>query len=291
MKMSAESAPADDLHANQRAFAAAILDPDLPVPPGLIGPDGDPSTKRFAVYRNNVVAGLTEALKAAFPVVRRLVGDDFFAAMAGLYAREAPPSSPIMLDYGAGFADFIGTFAPASTLPYLRDVARLERAWVEAYHAADADPIDPATLGRIAPDRLADVRLVLHPSARIIRAQYPAVAIWQMNTGGGTSTPVAIENAPQDALVIRPVADVEMRLLPAGAAIFLQKLLAGMSVTEATLSTLDDSPAFDLADTLGGLLAARAVIGWHLHYPRHLIAKSLVAKSMAGGTMMAESTR
>ena len=50
----------------QRDFAAAVLDAALPMPAGLVGPDGEPSLKRFAVYRNNVVAGLTEALKDAF---------------------------------------------------------------------------------------------------------------------------------------------------------------------------------------------------------------------------------
>jgi hypothetical protein len=48
--------------------------------------------------------------------------------MARSYVALAPPSSPIMLDYGAGFPDFIGAFEPAKCLPYLQDVARIERA-------------------------------------------------------------------------------------------------------------------------------------------------------------------
>ncbi len=123
---------ASALGQRQSAYAAAILDPARPVPQGLIGPDGEPSAKRFAVYRNNVVVGLAAVLKAAFPAVCRIVGDEFFAAMARIYVSREPPGSPIMLDYGAGFADFVGGFEPAAGLPYLRDVARLERAWVEA---------------------------------------------------------------------------------------------------------------------------------------------------------------
>jgi hypothetical protein len=133
----------------QTAFARAVLDAAAPVPPGLIGPDGQPSATRFAVYRNNVVLGLIDALKAAFPVVCALVGEDFFAAMARAHAVETPPASPVMHDYGADFPAFIARFAPAASLPYLADVARLEWAWVEAYHAAEAWPLSPASIARV----------------------------------------------------------------------------------------------------------------------------------------------
>ncbi|WP_143328493.1 HvfC/BufC N-terminal domain-containing protein, partial [Caballeronia terrestris] len=101
-----------DIDARQSAFAMAILHPEYPIPPGLTGPDGEPSARRFAVYRNNVVAGLCDALKAAYPATRRIVGDEFFAAMARAYVLREPPRSPVMLRYGEGFADFVGAFEP-----------------------------------------------------------------------------------------------------------------------------------------------------------------------------------
>src|SRR5260370_20243834 len=159
----------------QRDFAAALLDAALPMPIGLVAPDGEPSPKRFAVYRNNVVVGLTEALKDAFSVVHRIVGAEFFQAMARAYVVIEPPTSPILLDYGAGFPDFIGEFEPAATLPYLADVARIERAWTEAYHAPEAAPLDPGTFRAIEPDRLPEIRLLLHPSVRVVRSQFPAL--------------------------------------------------------------------------------------------------------------------
>jgi hypothetical protein len=66
----------------QRAFAAALLDPALPTPVGIVGPGGEPSSRWFAIYRNNVVVGLTQTLKDAYPAVHRIVGADFFQAMA-----------------------------------------------------------------------------------------------------------------------------------------------------------------------------------------------------------------
>src|SRR5260370_1040275 len=136
----------------------------IPMRPGLVGPNVRPSSKRFAVYRNNVVAGLTETLKDAFPAVRRIVGADFFQAMARAYVVAEPPRTPILLDYGAGFPDFIRQFEPAASLPYLEVVARIERAWTEAYHAPEASPLDPAAFTAIGPSQLPEIRLLLHPS-------------------------------------------------------------------------------------------------------------------------------
>ena len=153
----------------QRQFAAALLDPERPAPPGLVGPDGEPSPRRFAVYRNNVVAGLMGTLKDAFPAVCRIVGQEFFRAMARAYVVSEPPRTPILLEYGTGFPGFIRQFEPAAMLPYLADVACIERAWTEAYHAPEALPLDPAALMAIEPDQRPSIRLLLHPSVRIVR--------------------------------------------------------------------------------------------------------------------------
>src|SRR5207237_10685968 len=142
----------------QRAFSEALLDRDRPVPPGPVGPDGEPSPRRFGVYRNNVVASLAAALKDTFPAICRIVGEEFFGAMARSYVLQAPPASPILLDYGDSFPDFIAGFEPAATLPYLADVARIERAWNEAYHAAEAAPLDPTAFAAVPPDQVAHNR-------------------------------------------------------------------------------------------------------------------------------------
>src|SRR3546814_9129893 len=114
----------------------------------------------------------------------RIGGDEIFRAMSRVYVASAPPHSPIMLDYGASFPDFIERFEPATTLPYLADVARIERAWIEAYHAAEAPALDPAALARFTPDELPPLRLRLHPSVRLVRPRFPALTLWRLTCGG-----------------------------------------------------------------------------------------------------------
>ncbi|TAK48463.1 MAG: DUF2063 domain-containing protein [Xanthobacteraceae bacterium] len=246
----------------QRDFAAALLDPELPMPPGLVGPDGELSLKRFSVYRNNVVAGLTETLKDAFPAVQRLVGTDFFRAMARVYVATDPPHSPIMLDYGTGFPDFIENFEPAATLPYLADVARIERAWTEAYHAPEAAPLELGAFAAIDPEQLPVIRLKFHPSVRFVRSRFPALTIWQMNVGDGAPAPVDLAAGGEDVLIVRPMADVEVRSLPAGSLEFVQELANEGSILAALQAALTANPRFDLAANLSDLMQSGAVIGY-----------------------------
>ena len=177
----------------QAAFAAAVLDAAAPIPGDVAKIQGRIPEKRFAVYRNNVVVSLISALAAAYPTVKRLVGAQFFDAMAGVYVRAHPPSSPLMIFYGESFPDWVEGFPPAQTVPYLGGVARLERARREAYHAADAEPLSPeafqAAVGGVAPERLAELRLSPHPSLRLVRSAHPVFSIWADRNGHDDAGP------------------------------------------------------------------------------------------------------
>jgi hypothetical protein len=244
-------------------FSSAILDPARPVPDGVVGPDGLPSSRRFAVYRNNVVVGLIDTLAAAYPAVERLVGGPFFKAMAAAYAVQHPPRSPIMLDYGDGFADFIAAFAPASSVPYLADVARIERAWVEAYHEREAVSATPQQMAKIPPERFGDVVVELHPTIRLVSSPFPAVTIWQMNSAGANSDPVDMTEGAENALIVRCAAEVEVRRLAPDSLVFVGALQQGATPSEAAKQALRANPRFDLLDNLVAVIGLGLVIGWH----------------------------
>ena len=244
----------------QSGFVAAILDPGSAMPPGLVGPDGLPSPRRFAVYRNNVLAGLSDVLKAAYPATCRVVGEEFFRAMARPYVLAEPPRSPRLIEYGAGFADFIATFEPAATLPYLADVARIEWAWQGALHAAEAAPVPPAAIAAVPPERLPRLRLALHPSLRVCVSAYPALTIWEMNVGDGVPAPVDM-SVGEDCLIARPGAEIFVRRLKQGGASFLARLRDDASLGEAAAATIEAHAGFNLAATLALMLSVGAVAG------------------------------
>ena len=239
---------------SQAIFSAALVSDDPSPPEGLTAWNGLPD-RRFGVYRNNVMVGLTAALQSRFPVVERLVGADFFAAMARAFIAAHPPRSPLLLAYGDDLPAFIEAFEPAASLPYLADVARLEIARSRAYHAADAAPLNPATLAAIPPGSLAAVRFHPHPSLAILRSSHPVVTIWAMNAGEAEPTPLESWDG-EDAAVVRPEMLVEVRRLPPGGAVFLQSLADGLPLEEAAVRALEASADFDLPANLAGLLEA-----------------------------------
>lgn len=238
------------------AFVRALRDPASPPPPQTRGREERPDARRFAVYRNNIAVGLIAAIEARYPVARRLVGDEFFRAMARAYVAEEKPGSAVLIHYGATFADFVARFEPAREIGYLADVARLENAWVEAYHSADVAALTLAALGEIAPADVGGLHFSPHPAARLLRFAQPAASIWAAHQGPGEPRPPEDWRA-EDALVTRPEADVTVRVLPPGGWTFAGALFAGASLGEAAEACAGEG--FDAGVHLVGLIEAGAL--------------------------------
>lgn len=234
-------------------FAEGLLNPDAPVP-GLVA---GPAVKRYAVYRNNVSHSIAVALGEIFPAVQAHVGPDFFRALALTYLRTSPPKSKLLFEYGADFANFLQSFPPVANLPHLPDMARTERAWLDAFHAADCAPLDPARLAEINPDDLGSVRFVMHPAFRLLRSAFPAATLVSgLRAGNGIDD--ADLTLGEEAMITRAGLEVEMRILPAGAGTFFECLAAGGDLAEAAEIAAGAATGFDLSKALASAFQAGA---------------------------------
>ena len=211
-------------------FATAVLNPGLPVPGNLVDGRGRPAGKRFDVYRNNVASGLTRVLEAGFPVVRKLVGEPFFAAMAAEFLRAHPPQSRMMMLYGRQFPRFLATFPPVAHLGYLPDVAGVELALRQSYHAADSQGIGAEHLVAVDPRDYCRVRLSLAPAVFVLHSAWPILSVWRANTDADAPAPVM---RAEDLVILRPGYDPQPHLLPPGGAAFLMALQAGETLEQA----------------------------------------------------------
>jgi hypothetical protein len=236
-------------------FAPGLMDPAIVAPRDVVAAHGKGVIKRYNVYRNNVTVSLIDALAAIYPAVQRITGVDFFRAMARFHVRETPPASALLFEYGRDFPAFIGSYEYAREMPWLADTARIERAWLDAYHAADHAVLAAEALACIDPALLAEVRFEAHPATRIVRSAYPAVAIFAMNRTDGPISPLCSSD-PEDALVTRPDQDVIVSRLPAGGAAFLIRLLDGASLGDAIAAAFEEAPAFDIHANLAGMISA-----------------------------------
>ncbi|MCU0789807.1 MAG: DNA-binding domain-containing protein, partial [Nitratireductor sp.] len=237
-------------------FAGALLDPDIPIPDGLTGPDGEAAPKRYGVYRNNVVVSLMEALAGVFPSVRAIMGEENFNRVARNFVAFHPPRSPLMQHYGGEFPAFLEGFAPLRKYPWLADVARLERGFLDAYHAADAPCLRQETLAALPADAVQNLRFEPHPASFLMASPFAVVDLfgWRDGRPDAAFDP----GDPQCALVTRPLLVVEMRPIGRAQHDFLAMLIAGETLGEAAGAALEADPAFDISGTLALAFAAGA---------------------------------
>lgn len=241
---------------DQTTFREALLDPEASRPDGLTDGKGQLAGRRFDVYRNNIAVSLTEALETGFPVVRKLVGQDNFKLLASAYLRRHPPRSPLMMQFGTDMPAFLAEFEPTSQTGYLPDVARLELAIRDSYHAADADPITPSELEALPPEDLTASRVQLAPSLRLVRSPWPILSIWRFNVEESAEKP---EMAAEDVLIVRPDMDPAPRLLPPGGAEFVNALLTSETFGDAMDKASEASRDFDLSAVLTLLVETKAM--------------------------------
>ncbi|WP_245853384.1 HvfC/BufC N-terminal domain-containing protein [Maliponia aquimaris] len=227
---------------------AGLLDAVVPVPEGLTDGAGRPAGRRYSVYRNNVAVALHEALEAGFPAVARLIGPENFSRAAGIYLRTEPPATPLMMQYGAGFPAFLESIEALRPIGYLGDVARLELAMRQSYHAADAPALDPVLLAGLDEDALLRARLRLAPATRVLRSAWPVLSVYRYTLEPGSPKPTA---RAEEVVITRPGLDPQPHLLPPGGADFLAALDAGAAFGAALERAGTD---FDLGATLPLLL-------------------------------------
>lgn len=238
-------------------FAAALRNPARGHPSCVAGPHGKSAASRFNVYRNNVAHSLGEALAANFPAVRALCGAERFAHAARLHIAEEPPVSPLLFEFGHGFAGFLDRFPPArQQMPWLADVARLERAWLDAYHATDRDPLSGKAMAAVPPEQLENLRLIPHPAFGLVRSPF---AVFDLFQAGRSENP---ENADpegaQDVLVTRPALEVLVTRLQPGQFALFEALAAGGSLGEAAAAAFDETDDFDFPAAVTLLLSSGA---------------------------------
>lgn len=220
-----------------------------------------PADARMAIYHANAHANWRNALGAAYPTVRRLVGDAFFQAACDGYAPQFPSRGGDLAAFGAELPRFLAGYAPAAGLPYLPDVARLDWALHESFHAADAAPLDLPALARVPQDDYGRLRLRVHPAAGLLRSAHPVVAIWEANRPGRDGTPYRTEGADW-VVVMREGFEPRAQSVPEGDWDALALLASGATLGEA-LEALDDRGGL-LQEVLARYAAAGVLCAFEL---------------------------
>jgi hypothetical protein len=242
----------------QRDFAETLGNCDCPIPGSIAPPANGMVARRFNVYRNNAYAGLIGALEARYPAVRRLVGDEFFRATTRVFIDERPPHSPVLLEYGARFAEFLRTFQPVSDEPYLPDVAWLEWRMHVARHAADSVAFP---LNEIAAhgDGAAALKFRFASAVSLVTSSYPVFTLWRANATEHPQHGAVTFAGEEFVLVSRPALVPEAVRLPPACATFIAALFANQSLGQAAEAALKADASFPLGRALALLVTQKAI--------------------------------
>jgi hypothetical protein len=201
----------------------------------------------LALYRGNIAVTGQQALAVAYPVVRALLGAEFFDELVIAYGRQHPSVSGDLNCFGATLAEFVADFAGAKTLPYLRDVAALEWAVHLAHHAADAEPLPRQHIAALRPDQLLAARFELNPSVSWKASPFPIASIWLAHQPRSTIELPESTAQPESALIVRPGWQVQVIAASAAELTALDAIRNGAAMQAAMVAALRVDPQFDFA--------------------------------------------
>jgi hypothetical protein len=243
----------------QNAVCRSLVARDDDAAAAYVRSDGLPPAARLSVYRSTFFGTLGNALRLSYPAVHRLVGQAFFQTAARQFIDDEPPRSAYLDAYGGAFPDFLAELPATASVVYLADVARLEWAVNRALHAPDATPLDAAAL-LVVHDDHDRVRFVPHPSVGLVRANYPADAIWRAVLAQDDAALGAIDlnDAPVWLLVQRLATGIDVKRLSQPAWRFTEALCEGRSL----LAAVDVASGINVSTLLGEHLVAGRFIGF-----------------------------
>lgn len=218
--------------------------------------------QRLAIYRDSFTVSLMNTLADTYDVCRKLVGDEFFRAMARVYVQQTPSDSPNIMDYGASFADFVAQFPPATSVVYLGDVARLEWAWHNALHGADYNPLDISSLVCLDESQYPQLVFQLPPDSELIASDYPIHRIWAVNQANYPEEEVDLNGGAVKLFVWRKEFDTRIDPLSSEEWRLLSYFKAGLSLGELCQDAMTQAVPLDLTRLLPECFER----GWIAHH-------------------------
>jgi Putative DNA-binding domain len=235
----------------QLRFSASLLDAAGRYAADQVIAGAIAGEERIGFYRTNLLSNYRDTLSAVYPVVEQLVGTRFFRRAADCYQRVYPSASGDLNGYGERFAEFLESFAPARSLEYLADVARLEWLIEESFYAADATPFALAELASVAPDRQSYLTFSLHPACRLLSSSFPVRKIWATHQPGWQGNFDIDVNAGGELLLVRRENfQVVIEPLDHGSFCALSLLAGGRNLEEAYRYAGSVQGDFDLENFL-----------------------------------------
>lgn len=243
----------------QRQFMAALYDAAAPGPTASIAGDGLTPDARLRVYRRSCNEMQAAALRASYPAVLALVGEEWFDQTARDYRRVHPSRSGNLQRYGAHLADYLESLPACRSLPYLPDVARLEWLRQQAILAGESRTITPGAFVEGLPNAGERPGIRLHPSVHFIGSRHPILTIWRYAMQPSQES-LTLSGDGENVMLWREGAQVAMTALDPASFVCAMTLAEGHTLRRACNAAMVLDADFDLAQFVESLLRCRVIV-------------------------------
>jgi hypothetical protein len=231
------------------------------------GNDRLSAAEQVEVYRQQYLLRHLDALREDFLTLEHALGDEAFETLAGAYFQAFPPRSFSLRDLGVDLPRFVAERAPWSEDPLLADLARVEWAFVEAFDAPDAPPLDLAAVAAVPEDAWPSARLVLQPSVQRLALAHPAheariaVRSGEASAASGKTRP---SPSPTFVVVFRGPARLQCVAVEADAYALLDELARGTALGDACerVATASGASTASFEEKVGAWFQEWTALGW-----------------------------
>ncbi|WP_191602777.1 DNA-binding domain-containing protein [Marinomonas algicola] len=218
----------------------------------------DNNTEVISIYRNGFIKSCLSALKANYPSVVNLLGDDYFSQIAKKYIFEFPPMHASLIHYGEGFSDFL--LSEITDLAYLKSFSLLDQCWSCSLHSKESDVWDIGRVNRMISEGvdLSQLPVTLVESAHVIHLDYNVFDTWIFLKNNNVLTqPIALSQEVQSILIWRCAGEVRVRVLEPLDRMILDTLKTGANLEVVTSNALKIESHFDVSTYFSELLQNR----------------------------------
>lgn len=206
-------------------------------------------TQHLLIYQNNHISHLVNTLERTYPLLVKLVGEDFFRATAKEYIKFYPARSGNLHEYGEYFGYFLAHFSSTQPLYYLPEVALFEWACHTLSFAADHPPFNSALLTSFSIEQYPQLHFVLHPACRVMKFNYPILRIIDL-CKGETEEEVNITQGEINLLILRRHQEIMLSSLTTAEYLFLEALSEEKILSAALNAAVNVDAHFDLEEKL-----------------------------------------
>lgn len=134
--------------------------------------------ERLRTYEIGYLNQISEMLIQVYPSTCHVLGQHSFKMLAYEYAAGYKSRHYNVQRTGDRFPEFLRNHTTTDRLPFLPDLAELERKIQHCYHANDVEPLGADILSRYAPEDWERLTFEFQPSFDLFESDWPVADIW-----------------------------------------------------------------------------------------------------------------